>query len=185
MEEKIMVKVTNKSGGRLIYATPTFGRRKFDPAQSYKVDIEELKELAQIEGGDVMLLNYLYIEEPKIMQDDLEMKPELEYYIKEEDLPKWMETCTLDEFKDALDFAPLGTRDLIKKFAVEMPLNDYSKRQAIKDQLGLDVSAAIENMKPDPEDEAKEVKPTQRRVAPSVAENTGRRAEVKIEIPKK
>ena len=178
------VNVTNKSGGLLVYST-SMGRREFAAGQTRKIELDELKELAQLPGGTVMLLNYLYIEDPKVMQDDLEMKPEPEYYIKEADLPKWMETCTLDEFKDALDFAPLGTRDLIKKFAVEMPLNDYSKRQAIKDQLGLDVSAAVENMKPDPEDEVKEVKPTQRRATPSVAENTGRRTEVKIEIPKK
>lgn len=185
MDLKKIVSVTNKSAGHVMFKT-SFGSRKFSPGQTrHNITIEELLELAQTQGGDVMLANYLYIEDPEVMEKDLEVKVEPEYFLKEEDLPKWMETCTLDEFKDALDFAPLGTRDLIKELAVTMPLNDYSKRQAIKDQLGLDVSAAVENMKSDPEDEVKEVKPAQRRVAPSVAENTGRRTEVKIEIPKK
>ena len=60
-----------------------------------------------------------------------------------------MESCSIDEFKDALDFAPNGTKDLIKQYAVSKPLNDYDKREAIKAQLGFDVSKAIENMKPD------------------------------------
>jgi len=63
-----------------------------------------------------------------------------------------MDTCSLDEFKDALDFAPEGTKDLIKKYAVEKPLNDFSKREAIKDQLGFDVSKALENIQPDEEE---------------------------------
>ena len=54
-----------------------------------------------------------------------------------------MESCSIDEFKDALDFAPNGTKDLIKQYAVSKPLNDYDKREAIKAQLGLDVSKAI------------------------------------------
>jgi hypothetical protein len=68
-----------------------------------------------------------------------------EYWLTESNIPSWMETCSLDEFKDALDFAPEGTKDLIKQYAVSLPLNDYSKRQAIKEQLGFDVSTAIEN----------------------------------------
>lgn len=181
--EKNMINVTNKSMSLVVYTT-SFGRREFAAGQTRKIDLEELKELAQLPGGTTMLVNYLFIEEPKVMQEDLEIKPEPEYYIKEADLPNWMTTCTLDEFKDALDFAPEGTKDLIKKFAVEMPLNDYSKREAIKEQLKFDVSAAIENMKPDTEDEVKESKPAQRRVAPA-ADSTGRRAEVKISIPNK
>ena len=185
MDLKKVVSVTNKSAGHVMFTT-SFGSRKFSPGQTrHNITIEELLELAQTQGGDVMLANYLYIEDPEIMEKDLEVKVEPEYFLKEEDIPNWMNTCTLDEFKDALDFAPLGTRDLIQKFAIEMPLNDYSKRQAIKEQLGLDVGAAIDAMKPDDEDEVKETKPTQRRATPPVAENTGRRTEVKIEIPKK
>lgn len=185
MDLKKMVDVTNKSAGHVLFTT-SFGVRRFAPGQTrHNITLEELLELAQTPGGDVMLANYLYIEDPEIMEKDLEVKVEPEYFLKEEDIPNWMNTCTLDEFKDALDFAPLGTRDLIQKFAISMPLNDYSKRQAIKEQLGLDVSAAIDAMKPDDENKAEDNKPSGRRVAPSVAENTGRRAEVKIEIPKK
>lgn len=184
MDLKKIVSVTNKSAGHVMFKT-SFGSRKFSPGQTrHNITIEELLELAQTQGGDVMLANYLYIEDPEIMEKDLEVKVEPEYFLKEEDIPNWMNTCTLDEFKDALDFAPLGTRDLIQKFAIEMPLNDYSKRQAIKEQLGLDVSAAIDAMKPDDEDKVEDNKPSGRRVAPAASE-TGRRSAVNITIPKK
>ena len=82
-----------------------------------------------------------------------------------------MDTCSLDEFKDALDFAPNGTKDLIKKYAVSKPLNDFSKREAIKAQLGFDVTAAVENSKPDGEVK----KPAAKTVGASAA---GRRSSI-------
>jgi hypothetical protein len=33
-----------------------------------------------------------------------------------------------EAFLDCLDFAPEGVLDLIKKFAVELPLDNYDKR---------------------------------------------------------
>lgn len=182
MENK-MVNVTNKSTGMVIYSTATYGRREFNNGQTRKISLDELKELVQTPGGPELLYNYLYIAEPEIMTDELEIIPEREYYIKEADLPNWMNTCSLDEFKDALDFAPDGTKDLIKKLAIEMPLNDYSKRQAIKDQLNFDVSKAIDNMTPDEDEKPAEVKPTVRRAA-SPAPETGRRAST-ITVPEK
>lgn len=184
--DRIYVNVYNKSGGLVGYNTPSFGRRQFYAGQRSKVDLDELKELIQVPGGITLLLNYLYIEDSDILLNELEVNPEPEYYLKEEDLPNWMNTCSLDEFKDALDFAPLGTKDLITKLAISMPLNDYSKRQAIKDQLGLDVTAAIEAIKPDADEEVKETKNTGRRVA-AAANNSesGRRTAVNITVPKK
>lgn len=55
-----------------------------------------------------------------------------------------MEIGTLDQFLDCLDFAPEVIKELIKTMAVELPLNDMSKREAIKEKLGFDVSKAIE-----------------------------------------
>ena len=177
MAEKRMINVTNKSTGLVIFTT-SFGRREFYTGQTRKIPMEELQELVQTPGGPELLYNYLYIEDPKVMTEELEIQPEPEYYIKEADLPNWMNTCTLDQFKDALDFAPEGTKDLIKKLAVSMPLNDYSKRQAIKEQLGLDVTHALELLAPDKEDEEQApaaAKPTARRASISAPE-TGRRA---------
>jgi hypothetical protein len=66
-----------------------------------------------------------------------------------------MQTGTLDQFLDCLDFAPESVREIIKDMAVELPLNDVAKRNAVQEKLGFDVTRAIEikNTKYDGEDE--------------------------------
>ena len=58
-----------------------------------------------------------------------------------------IKTGSLDAWLDCLDFAPEGVLQIIKDAAVELPLNDVQKRDAIKEKLGFDVSAAIANNK--------------------------------------
>ena len=45
---------------------------------------------------------------------------------------------------DCLDFAPEGVIELVKKYAVELKVNDIQKRQAILDKTGFNVTSAIE-----------------------------------------
>jgi len=49
----------------------------------------------------------------------------------------------------------MGVIDLIKKFAVSLPLTDYDKREALKKKTGFDVDKAIANDKADKEIEKK------------------------------
>ena len=74
---------------------------------------------------------------------------------------------TLDEFLDLLDFAPIGRLDLIKKFAVSLPLTDTTKIEAVLKATGFDVSKAIAM---DKADKAAEV----------AAPTTGRQRRVEI-----
>ena len=62
---------------------------------------------------------------------------------------------SLDEFLDCLDYAPEGVIELIKKFAVQLPLDNYEKRQALKTKTGFDVDAAVANsgLEPDAKQE--------------------------------
>lgn len=62
------------------------------------------------------------VDDKEILEYLINGRVEPEYWIKEEDINKWMSTCTLEEFQDALDFAPEGTKDLIKAHAVSLPL---------------------------------------------------------------
>jgi len=55
-----------------------------------------------------------------------------------------MQTGSLDEFLDCLDFAPDVVKDMIKDISVTLPLNDVAKRDAIKEKLNFDVARAIE-----------------------------------------
>lgn len=143
-------KVTNKSTGPSIYKLSSGFRRELAAGETRMIDVSELYELVQVPGGRVMIENFLQVHDPEVLQYLLNGEVQQEYWLTKEKIPTWMETCSLDEFKDALDFAPIGTLDLIKDYAVKLPLNDYNKRQAIKDQLGFDVDTAVEAIKVDP-----------------------------------
>lgn len=179
MDSNTICAVTNRSGGFVTYSIPDKHiRREFAPHETKKVAYEEIEEVASQPGGRELIYNYLYIAED-ILKEGLNIKPEVEYYLKEEDVDKWMSTCSLDEFKDALQFAPEGVKDLIKSHAVSLPLNDVAKCEALKTQLNFDCMAAIRNEK---ETQAPDViRDEQGRaqvVTPAPVINTGRRSKV-------
>ena len=138
--------VVNKSAGRTGYTLKELNvRREFMPGEVKKnISVSELEMLSQRPGGKNILFNYLQVLDPEVITHLLNAKPPIEYWLTEEKLPSWIQNCSLDEFKDGLDFAPEGTKDLIKKMAVSMPITDTNKIKAIKDQLGFDVLKAIE-----------------------------------------
>lgn len=170
--------VKNKSAGSVFYSTPRYGRKVFHPGQSIpNIEVAELKELVQQPGGMALFYNFLQVDDKTIVQEILNAEMPLEYWFKEEEISGWMNSCSLAEFQDALDFAPEGTKELIKKFAVEQKLNDYNKREAIKEQLGFDVSKAIEAAEVET---AQAAKPAARRAgsteaSPEVAETKPQR----------
>lgn len=142
-------KVGNRSASRVVYKVPELNvRRTFYPHEPLRdIDIAELELFSQQPGGRMMIKNYLYIPDEKVLKHLLNTNVPIEYWLTEDKLPGWMTSCSLEEFQDALDFAPEGIKDLIKEYAFKLPLNDYSKRQALKDQLGYDVTQALENAK--------------------------------------
>ena len=138
--------VANKSAGRVGYTIREMNiRREFMPREVKKdISVAELEALSQRPGGRNLLLNYLQVQDEEIINFLLNGKPPIEYWLTEARLPNWMQSCSLLEFQDALDYAPAGTLDLIKQYAVSLPLSDTNKIQAIKEQLGYDVMKAIE-----------------------------------------
>ena len=141
-----MCKVTNRSAGRVIYNIPEDHiRREFYNKETKEIALSELEKLAQQPGGRKLIYNYLSIQDADTVGHLVNRPIEPEYWLTEDKIPEWMNTCSLDEFKDALDFAPEGIKDLIKKYAVSLPLNDFAKRQAMFEQLGFNVTKAIEN----------------------------------------
>jgi hypothetical protein len=86
---------------------------------------------------------------------------------------------------DALDFAPDGVMDLIKRMAISIPLMDMNKREALKKKTGLDVDAALRNIRAEKEDEKVSIDDSapQRRVKKD--EPTGRRTIPKYNVVNK
>ena len=116
-------------------------------------------------------------EEYLILLDDLNIHREPEYYMNADNVAKLIREGSLNEFKDALDFAPDGVKDMIKDLSVQIPLNDFSKRQALKEMTGFDVDAAIahdrENRANDDGEAPAVEAPKTRRVQTTTRRSTG------------
>lgn len=171
MDKNTEFNVTNRSGSIAVYNTEDdhgrIVRRQFAPGQTRAVPYWELEKLTYQSGGAELIANYFLITEKEVLED-LNIPTEPEYFMTKDEIIKLMNFGSLDEFLDALDFAPEGVLQLIKDLAVELPLNDVEKREAIKAKTGFDVTKAIANNRADKEGSAA-AGPAQRRV--QVADN--------------
>ena len=144
MADTKVVKVKNRSASSVVYKVPDLGiRREFNPGEIKKISIEELEKLSYVQGGTSILRNFLQILDNPAVKDDITGPTELEYDWSEQDVIDLIKNGSLDSFLDALDFAPAGVIDLIKKYAVSLPMADLNKIKALKTKTGLDVAAAI------------------------------------------
>lgn len=157
--------VKNRSASRVIYKIPEAGiRREFSPGESKKLTYDELTQLSYQPGGRALMQNFLQIQNAEVI-NNLGIPVEPEYAMSEQQVVELLKTGSLDAFLDCLDFAPVGVIDLVKRFAVSLPLTDYEKRKALKNKTGFDVDKAIANSEKD-ENEAAPV----RRIEPVTEE---------------
>ena len=142
---KTTCKVKNRGAGHITYKIPEDGiRRSFAPGEVKTISYEELEKLTYQPGGMAILASFLQVQDEEVITN-FNIKAEPEYHMSEADVIKLLREGSLDSFLDALDFAPIGVIDLIKKFSVEMPLTDMSKRKALKEKTGFDVDAALKH----------------------------------------
>lgn len=167
VEKNRVIKVTNRDRGSVGYTLPEFNnmRRQFQPGETKEVTFEELEQLEWIPGGDYLIRNCLVIHDPEAVKE-LINSVEPEYYYTKDDVIKLMQSGTLDQFLDCLDFAPDGVKDMIKDLAVSLPLNDVAKRNAIREKLGFDVDNAIRILESVNEEPEKEETHSKRRANP-------------------
>lgn len=141
MSKKVSIK--NRSNSVVIYNIPEMGiRREFMPNEVKTVAQEELEALSYRPGGMNLIRNELLVSDAEVLKD-MSVKVEPEYYLDDKGVIELLNNGSLDSFLDCLDFAPQGVLDLIKKYAVSLPVNDSRKREAIKTKLGLDVDMAL------------------------------------------
>jgi hypothetical protein len=145
MEKTTTIKVLNRDNGAVVYSIPEMNglRRVFQSGETKEVTFEELQKLSYIPGGMVLLTESLVILDNDQAIAELIGHVEPEYKYTSKDIVRLMQEGSLDEFLDCLDFAPEGVKDLIKTIAVELPLNDVRKREAIQQKLGFSVDNAI------------------------------------------
>lgn len=171
-------KVTNRSSSLVFYDIPEKNiHRKFMMGETKTIGYDELEALSYQPGGPFLIRNYLYIADiPTATEFSGKIEPE--YHLDKAGVEKLILTGTLDEFLDCLDFAPEGVIDLIKKLAVDLPMTDANKAQALKRKTGFDAFVAIANDKASKEeDDDKELQVAkERRVKTEAPVATGRRA---------
>lgn len=168
------IAVKNRSDSVVIYHIPEMNiRRQYAPGETKRISKEELESLSYRSGGTILMRDFLQIEEAGL--NEIEMSVEPEYWLDDEGVKKLLTTGSLDEFLDCLDFAPSGVIDLIKKYAISLPLNDVAKREALLKKTQFDVDAVLRNQKLAKEDEPniEQAAAPQRRVQKT--ETSGRR----------
>ena len=144
MDRTTMIEVFNRDNGAVVYSIPEMNglTRIFQAGETKSVTFEELEKLSYIPGGMELLRQNLVITNKEAIKLLLGVV-EQEYFYTEKDVINLMQKGSLDQFLDCLDFAPEGVIDLIKTLAVELPLNDVAKREAILKKTGFNVDNAI------------------------------------------
>ena len=146
--------IKNRSGSHVVYSIPEIGvRRSFAPGEVKKITFEELEKLTYQPGGMEILTRFLQIQDSAVL-NNFNMKVEPEYHMNEQQVANLILNGSVDAFLDALDFAPDGVIDLIKRMCISLPVTDYNKMKALKEKTGLDVEAALKNIRAEKEDEA-------------------------------
>ena len=147
-----MYNVKNRGASTVVYKIPEDGiRREFKPGQTLPISSEELEKLTYQPGGTLILSQFLQILDLEAIHT-MHIKTEPEYHMSERDVASLIQSGSLDAFLDALDFAPIGVIDLIKKLSIEIPLVDIQKRKALKEKTGFEVEAALKHNEEDKED---------------------------------
>ena len=174
MNKNTVFEVTNRSNYNVGYPIPDgFGYRDFAPGQTLRISYEELEKLSFQPGGQNILSKYLLIRDTEATKN-LAIHTEPEYYMTHEEIKQLLLNGSQDAFLDALDFAPKGVIQIIKDLAVQLPLNDVAKREAILKKTGFDVTKAIQH-NAESKEEASETNEPKRRVQKTEDVPAGRR----------
>lgn len=144
MNKDTVIKVYNRNNGTTGYVIPDLNiNRNFQPDEVKSITFEELEKLSFIPGGRYIIENFLYIDNQEAVQE-LIGQVEPEYFYTDEHINKLLQSGTVDQLADTLNFAPQGVVEKLKEAAVETQLNDISKRKLIAEETGFDVTKAIE-----------------------------------------
>lgn len=179
------IRVENRANAVVVYRIPESNAvRRFVGHEIKEIPMGELRQAIQIPGTKTVIEDDLIIHSKEAVEELLP-GAEPEYFYTISDVDFLLEKGTLDQLKDALDFAPEGVITVIQDRAVETNLNDMRKREAILDTTGFDVTKAIELRKLS--ETTTEATPKMRRTVPvtdSTAESTPETATRRTAAPK-
>ena len=141
------IRVENRTNAIVGYNIPeTNYVRRFVGKEIKEIPMGELRQVIQIPGVFRLIEDNLIIHSKEAVEELLP-HAEPEYFYTASDVDFLLKEGTLDQLKDALDFAPEGVVALIREEAVRVRLNDMDKREAILEHTDFDVTKAIEIQK--------------------------------------
>lgn len=144
LENTDRIRIENRANAIVSYHVPESKVvRRFVANEIKEVPMGELRQAIQIPGTKRLIESNLIIHSKEAVEELLP-DAEPEYFYNAKDVDFLLERGSLDQLKDALDFAPEGVVGLIKEQAVKTELNDMKKREAILEQTGFDVTKAID-----------------------------------------
>ena len=169
--------VKNRSASIVGYKIPELGiRREFGIGEVKKISGEELEKLTFQAGGRELLESFLQVASEDAI-NNLNLRVEAEYFMSEQQVAELILTGSIDAFLDALDYAPTGVIDLIKRFAIDLPMTDTNKIAALKEKTGFDVTAALANKKAEEAEDTANAVVTQKAASDNKS-TSGRRTKV-------
>lgn len=156
MEESRMIPVQSRNGGIVFYTIPEDNIQKiFRGSETKMIHIAELKKLMSIPGGEKTIRADLIIKDRDALVE-LGISVEPEYFYTEKEILQILETGTLDELEDMLNFAPEGVINMVQQLSVKIELPDTRKRKMILEKTGFNVDGALQIKQIMGEDEEKE-----------------------------
>lgn len=160
------IRVENRTNAIVAYRVPESKViRRFVAGETKEIEMGELRQAIQLPGTKRLIESNLIIHSKEAV-NELLPNAEPEYFYDKNDVDFLLERGTLDQLKDALDFAPDGVIDLIKERSVITELNDMRKREAILDATSFNVTGAIDIRRQVAEDTAVSAEAKTRRTAP-------------------
>lgn len=158
------VSVTSRNGGNVFYQIPEDGiLRQFTNGETKMIDVDELKKLQFVSGGERVIRECLIIDDEETLKE-LNISVEPEYFYTEKEIKELLLEGSLEQLEDALNFAPSGVIDAIQKLSVQLELPDMRKRKLILEKTGFNITGAIDIMTDNEEETQEET--TKRKAAP-------------------
>ena len=113
------IEVINRTGGTVAYTIDELHlKRRFLQNESKQIEMGELRKLSWTPGGKVLLEQCLVIKNDNAIKELLgSVEPEYNY--TEAEVKNLLINGSLDELKDAIDFAPAGVIDLKNESSID------------------------------------------------------------------
>lgn len=173
------IRVENRADAIVAYRIPeTKIIKRFEAGEIKEIEMGELRQAIQRPGTKRLIESNLIIHNKEAV-NELLPNAEPEYFYDKRDVDFLLEKGTLDQLKDALDFAPEGVIELIKERAVSTELNDMRKREAILEATNFNVTGAIDIKRQAAESLKANTETKTRRAAP-IGETTEQEVEVSV-----